>query len=213
MTSSQPIAGPHLVTQQGNGGERSGVPERAGCSRPGRVVAVEQQLGQQQHDAGMIDPGQAEAQDARKRSGRILARRLAEAGVLTVGQAAEEHVRFGIFELVQGIHDLDLGPALLVALFRIDHQTIERGHEIADQFGNGLILDDPGRLRHDEAGSIREIAAEFQSGFRGSRLVAQGMKPGQLGIGPTWFLFPGHAVILVQTQAAFCVSGSCGSQR
>ena len=142
----------------------------------------------------MIDPGQAESAKRPQRPGRILAR-LAEAGVLTVGQAAQEHVRFGIFEPVQGIHDLDLGPALLVALFRIDHQTIERGHEIADQFGSGLILDDLGRLRHDEAGSIREIAAQFQSGFRSGRLVAQGMKPGQLGIGPTRFLFPGHAVI------------------
>ena len=137
-----PIAGPHLVTQQGNGGERSGAAESAGRSRPGRVVAVEQQLGQEQHDAGMTDPGQAESAKRPQRPGRILAR-LAEAGVLTVGQAAQEHVRFGIFEPVQGIHDLDLGPALLVALFRINHQTIERGHEIADQFGNGLILDDP----------------------------------------------------------------------
>jgi hypothetical protein len=125
------------------------------------VVAVEEQLGQKHQDTGMIDSGQAESAMRPQRPGRILTRRRAETRVLTVAETAQKHVRFGIVQLIQGLHDLDLGPALLVALFRINHQAIECGHKIGDQFGNGLILDDPGCLCHKEARSIGEIAAQI----------------------------------------------------
>ncbi len=133
----QPVAGPHLVTQEGNGGRGPGGAESAGRTGAGRVVGVEQQLGQEQHDARMGDPGQAERAMGPQRPGRILAAQLAETRVLVMAQAAQEYVRLGVFEAVKCLHDSNLGPALLIALLRLDHQPLERSEEITGQRGDG----------------------------------------------------------------------------
>src|SRR5205085_5237691 len=80
--------------------------------------------------------------------------------------ALEKDCRFGMIEILQGLCDGCLGPALRVGLDGVDQETIEGGAEMRNEFPKLEFGDESGVFGDNHVYFVGESFLEGWAGFR-----------------------------------------------